>query len=142
MKSNDIDSDYTSLHRVLMQALDQAQSGKGKERHADGESFLNQPICKIARRKGHGFTQGQVWKKILEVDNLPTIEAKIREMLSVIVYAAADILILEEEQSAAWEVDKTMQIPDLTAQMDVSDATRQAEEDVKTMINLRTLEEY
>ena len=99
MKSNGIDENYASLHRVLMQALDQAQSGKGKERHADGENFLNQPICKIGRRKGHGFTQGQIWKKILEVDNLPTIDAKIREMLSIIVYAAADILILEEERA-------------------------------------------
>jgi hypothetical protein len=124
-----------------MQALDQAQSGKGKERHADGESFLNQPICKIGRRKGHGFTQGQVWKKILEVDNLPTIDAKIREMLSIIVYAAADILLLEEEQSAAWEVDEATQIPDFTAQMDVSDVIRQAEKDVKTIINVRTLED-
>jgi len=90
---------YESLHRVLMQALDQAQSGKGKERHADGNRFENQPICVIGRRKGYGFTEGQVWKKILEVDNLLTIDAKIREMLSIIVYAAADIILLEEEKA-------------------------------------------
>jgi hypothetical protein len=93
---NNTKKGYESLYRILMLALDQAQNGKGMERHADGERFENQPICRIGRRKGLGFTEGQIWKKILEVDNLTTIEAKIREMLSVIVYAAADIILLEE----------------------------------------------
>lgn len=95
--SEKVNEGYESLHRILMLALDQAQNGKGMERHADGNRFENQPICVIGRRKGYGFTEGQVWKKILEVDNLPTVEAKIREMLSIIVYAAADVILLEEE---------------------------------------------
>jgi len=92
------DKNYNKLADILHQAYVQAAEGKGKERHADNLPFDQQPICRIGRRKGHGFTQGQIWKKILEVDNLPTTEAKIREMLSIIVYAAADIILYEEEK--------------------------------------------
>lgn len=87
---------YEPLLAILVEALEQAQNGKGLERHADGKPFLEQPICTIGRRKGLGFTEGQVWKKIMEVDNLPTTEAKIREMISIIVYAAADVILLKE----------------------------------------------
>lgn len=89
---------YASLRKVLMQALDQAQHGKGLERHANGLPFDQQIICVATREEGHGFTRGQVRKKIEEVKRLPTIDAQIRELLSVIVYAAADIIILEEEK--------------------------------------------
>jgi hypothetical protein len=80
-----------------MQALSQAQDGKGKERHANDLPFEQQLICLATREEGHGFTRGQIRKKIEEVKRLSTVEAQINEMLSIIVYAAADIIVMQEE---------------------------------------------
>jgi hypothetical protein len=79
-----------------MQALSQAQDGKGKERHANDLPFDKQIICTATREEGHGFTRGQIRKKIEEVKRLPTVDAQIREMLSIIVYAAADIMVMQD----------------------------------------------
>jgi hypothetical protein len=89
--------EYFSLYNVLMQALSQAQDGKGKERHANDLPFEQQIICLATREEGHGFTRGQIRKKIEEVKRLSTVEAQINEMLSIIVYAAADIIVMQEE---------------------------------------------
>jgi len=35
---------YEELMNVLHEAFEQASKGKGKDRHATGESFINQPI--------------------------------------------------------------------------------------------------
>lgn len=89
--------EYFGLYNVLMQALSQAQDGKGKERHANDLPFEQQLICVATREEGHGFTRGQIRKKIEEVKRLSTVEAQINEMLSIIVYAAADIIVMQEE---------------------------------------------
>jgi hypothetical protein len=39
-----VEQGYEPLYGTLCCALNQAQSGKGKERHANDEPFLKQPI--------------------------------------------------------------------------------------------------
>ena len=88
---------YSSLKRVLDMAYDQASSGKGKERHANNDTFESQPICQIPRYQGSiDFVTGQAIKKCLEVTKLPTVDAKIRELLGAINYIAAGIIVLQE----------------------------------------------
>lgn len=88
---------YSSLKRVLDMAYEQASSGKGKERHANNDTFESQPICQIPRYQGSiDFVTGQAIKKCLEVTKLPTVEAKVRELLGAINYIAAGIIVLQE----------------------------------------------
>lgn len=90
-------SSYSSLKRVLDMAYDQASSGKGKERHANNDTFESQPICQIPRYQGSiDFVTGQAIKKCLEVTKLPTVDAKVRELLGAINYIAAGIIVLQE----------------------------------------------
>jgi len=93
----DEDISYSSLKRVLDMAYDQASSGKGKERHANNDTFESQPICQIPRYQGSiDFVTGQAIKKCLEVSKLTTVDAKIRELLGAINYIAAGIIVLQE----------------------------------------------
>ncbi len=87
---------YTSLARVLEQALDQAQHGKGRERHASGEPFDQQPIMTIGAMVGSGYQLGQAIKKLHESQRLDPAAAK-AERLGAINYIAASILALEQE---------------------------------------------
>lgn len=86
---------YEPLHTVLMQALDRAARGKGKERHANGLPFLDQPILQIGKLVGPGFALGQAIKKLGEnIPDGPDQKARIRnERLDAIVYIAAAILL-------------------------------------------------
>ena len=92
---------YEKLDAVLARALDQAAYGKGKERHANGLPFDQQPICQGGRRFGPGCLIYQAWKKahetpvLLQMDNGK--ERAIRELLGVINYAAAAIIVLQED---------------------------------------------
>lgn len=90
---------YESLQRELNEALNQASSGKGKERHADGEPFEKQKILVIARwLKGNpaaGLLQ-QAVKKILESSRLEPSSA-LRELAGAINYTAAGMIIIREE---------------------------------------------
>lgn len=86
---------YEELSRILEAAYDQSANGKGKERHADGEPWDEQPIIAIGRRH-RGFCLGQAEKKMLESGRLPK-EMRIRELLGAIVYIAAEIKIVESE---------------------------------------------
>ena len=91
---------YASLYSVLSDALHQAAAGKGKERHANGQPFDQQPICQGGRRFGAGCLIYQAWKKAHETPVLMTMdngtERAIRELLGVINYAAAAIIVLQE----------------------------------------------
>lgn len=100
---------YTSLRRVLDMALDQAQNGKGKERHANNLPFEQQLICVATREEGHGFPRGQIRKKIEEIKRLPNLDAQIREALSIIVYAVADIIVMEEENEKLRRENETQE---------------------------------
>lgn len=91
------DKQYISLIRVFEEALEQAQSGKGKERHVENnEAFDKQQICEIGRRLGYGFNLGQAVKKIYEVKKIKDTEAKIRELLGAINYIASGIILIRE----------------------------------------------
>jgi hypothetical protein len=97
--------EYASLHRVLIAALNQAATGKGKERHAKaGEPFEQQKICEITRRVGLGYPLGQAIKKAEESLGLG-IDAGIRENLGAINYLAAAVLIMEERAAAIVPMD-------------------------------------
>jgi len=94
------DDGYDSLRAIYAMALEQAQGGKGKERHANGLPFDQQPICQGGRRFGPGCLIYQAWKKAHETPVLLTMdngrERAIRELLGVINYAAAAILVIKE----------------------------------------------
>lgn len=85
---------YESLASVLFRALDQAQDGKGRERHADGLPYEHQPILQIERMIGGGFCCGQAIKKIIESNRLPADRAR-AELLGAINYIAGRIIALE-----------------------------------------------
>lgn len=89
---------YADLARVLDAALDQAQGGKGVERHAaPGEPFSDQQIVQLC--EWMGSIQGdvfQVCKKALEACRLPAPAAR-RELLGVINYAAAAVIVLDRQ---------------------------------------------
>lgn len=90
---------YDRLAQVLFKALDQAASGKGKERHSSGEPFEDQPICVIARWVGVGGTLFQAIKKARESVRLLQLkgpEAAIFELYGAINFLAASIIVLEE----------------------------------------------
>ena len=83
---------YDSLFVILTRALEQAQAGKGKERHATGQPFTEQPIFKIGEMFGMGFQNGQALKKMIEAQGMikrGDFNAAEREILGAINYLAA-----------------------------------------------------
>lgn len=91
---------YEPLFITLVDALNQAQSGKGVKCHArKDEPFLDQKIMEISRRVGLGGPAFQVVKKTEEslrsMDN-DNPERAIEDLLGAINYAAAMILLIEE----------------------------------------------
>ena len=90
---------YESLAEVLQDALEQAQSGKGKERHAAGEPFNQQEICVNTRAVGLGYPLGQARKKARESKRLfkdQGVEAGVAECLGAINYLAAAVIVMRE----------------------------------------------
>ena len=86
---------YEPLVESFNDALEQAQAGKGDQRHnTDNKPFLQQLIITIPKAIGTGFRLGQVVKKALEIPQLPTVEAKIREIDGIIIYALAERICL------------------------------------------------
>ena len=89
---------YDDLNRVLSDAWNQASAGKGKKRHAQGDTpFNRQPIMEIGRMVGVGFNLGQAIKKSQESMRMEPEAAK-RELLGAINYLAAAYLLIEEKQ--------------------------------------------
>ena len=82
---------YGSLYSILVDALDQAQNGKGSERHAfDGEPFESQQICILNKWCASGAIF-QSCKKAIESARLPADKAR-HELLGAINYLAAEII--------------------------------------------------
>jgi len=82
---------YDELAAILDDALAQAQSGKGHDRHASGEPWIEQTIFQIPRsleEVGAGFNAGQYAKKMHEAMRLPHAKRR-EEFLGAIVYAAS-----------------------------------------------------
>lgn len=92
-KDDGVDDGYDCLRHVLAMALEQANAGKGKERHANGKPFDRQPIMEIGRMVGSGYPLGQAMKKAQESTRLPPDRAK-AELLGAINYLAAAYLLL------------------------------------------------
>jgi hypothetical protein len=93
---------YERLAEVLQNALDQAQSGKGKERHACGELFEQQEICQNTRAVGFGYPLGQARKKAKEAKRLiETVskDAGIAECLGAINYLVAAVIVMDEQDN-------------------------------------------
>ena len=87
---------YEQLLNVLMRAYDQAAKGKGKERHASGNTpFHEQPMATINRQLGSvdGFIY-QAHKKSLEATRLPQ-GRNVAELLGAINYLAGAVIALE-----------------------------------------------
>ncbi len=96
--------EYAPLAAILQEAYDQAATGKGKERHARGLPFLDQPILEIGRMCGPGFDTGQSIKKQQEAMGMlmrGERDAAIRELLGAINYTAAAILLIREQNPGA-----------------------------------------
>ena len=83
---------YSTLLDVLSDAYGQAAIGKGKERHANGNPWTEQPIFTIAQQVGDGFNAGQTIKKVQEAQQMAArgeYEKAQHEILGAIVYAAS-----------------------------------------------------
>ena len=85
---------YESLADVLQSALNQAQDGKGAERHANQLPFDQQPMQTIAGQVGVGFLLGQAIKKTQESQGLKGHHA-VAELLGAINYLAGAVIFLE-----------------------------------------------
>ena len=86
---------YAGLYRVLLLAYQRVTTGKGKERHATGEPFEAQPICKALELFGEHAWDGQVVKKMLEADRLSP-EAGDAQLVDCINYLAARIVVRQK----------------------------------------------
>lgn len=94
-----VEPGYEPLFAELITALDQSQAGKGKERHANGLPFLEQPIMTNARQCGAGGPAQQVMKKTGEAIGMHKrgeTDRAIKELHGAMVYAAATILSMKE----------------------------------------------
>lgn len=83
---------YECLFNVLVAALEQAQSGKGAERHANNLPFDQQPMQSVA--DATGSIDGilfQMMKKARESSGMP-LDRAVRELLGSIVYAAGAVI--------------------------------------------------
>lgn len=91
---------YGSIAGILQAAHDQAARGKGHERHGDDDTpFLEQPTMEIARMVGIGYPVGQLMKKAQESTGMvrrAEYDDAVAELLGVINYAAAAILLIRE----------------------------------------------
>lgn len=88
---------YETLASIMDDALAQAQSGKGIERHAgNGEAFVDQQIVQLGEWMGGStaFAVGQACKKSIESTRLPDDRARI-ELLGAINYLAAAIIVID-----------------------------------------------
>lgn len=93
---------YTGLRDVLVEALNQAQYGKGAERHnlTGKVPFERQRMQLISELIGSvdGMTY-QACKKITEGVKLPTLERQVAELLGAIVYIAGMIVFLRKRDA-------------------------------------------
>lgn len=90
--------EYNKLAGVLYDAFTQASEGKGKERHANGQPFEDQPIMWIEEHF-KSFQLGQAVKKIHESQGLPTDRA-IAELHGAINFLAAHVLHRRKENKS------------------------------------------
>lgn len=122
---------YKALEMVLCSAFAQASEGKGKERHAADDSFLEQPIMAIGRLLNSADGEAyQAIKKVREglmMAKRGEYDAALRECFGAINYIAAIALLLAEESHAKnpylpAEKHMPMEYPEVTpVELKVSD---------------------
>lgn len=98
-----VEQAYAPLSTVLNAAYDQAAIGKGKDRHARGKAFLEQPIMEIGRMVGPGYATGQAMKKLQEAKAMADrgqFDAAMHEILGAINYCAAAYILVDEAKTA------------------------------------------
>ena len=98
---------YESLAGIFQRALDQAQDGKGAERHANSLPFDKQPMQTIAAQVGVGFLTGQAIKKTQEGQTLPA-GRDVAELLGAINYLAGAVIFLESQRAPVASNDNTI----------------------------------
>ena len=92
---------YNELQDTFQLALKRAAVGKGAIRHAEpNQYFENQQICDDLRGTDKSAAVFQIRKKSREMLRLSKKVDKINELLDVMVYAAAAVIVLEEELRA------------------------------------------
>jgi hypothetical protein len=92
-----IDPNYATLVEVLSLAYERSAFGKGRDRHATDNPFEQQPIVTEGSYFGIQPHLYQIRKKALEILRMDTDAAQ-RELLDIIVYAAAAVLVLKEAE--------------------------------------------
>ena len=65
-----VEPGYESLADAMQEALDQAQLGKGQERHANERPFEDQTLMNNTRAVGTGYPCGQAMKKAEELHSM------------------------------------------------------------------------
>lgn len=98
---------YEPLAFELQSALDQAQYGKGVERHACGEPFNEQPIIVISKFVGLGFPLGQSIKKTIESLRFSQPADQLHELDGAINYLAAAKIVIREQGGLQHEDENT-----------------------------------
>ena len=93
--------DRHPLQEVFSDALAQATSGKGEQKHGLGKGFYDQQWVDVTKRHGLGFLTGQAVKKTNEAVSIPSLEMWEREMLGAINYLAMAILYKRIENMKA-----------------------------------------
>ena len=89
---------YQPLFMVLIEALEQAQNGKGKERHANDLPFAQQPMQTISDALGSiAGMLFQAAKKSAEAQKLEYAAAR-RELLGAINYLAGAVIWLDRHE--------------------------------------------
>lgn len=108
-------SGYAALETVLCAAYNQAANGKGKERHAQNDPFLDQPIMEIGRLlKSIDGELYQAIKKVREglmMARAGESDRAIREFLGAINYIAAAALLVTEQAGGDVDFAFAMQEP-------------------------------
>ena len=90
-----MNNNYKRLEDVLKSALEQASSGKGLERHADNQSYEEQPIMWI-EKYFKSYQLGQAVKKMHESQRLSK-DMAIEELKGAINYIAARIIHIQDK---------------------------------------------
>lgn len=97
----DFDPKYASLRGVLDEAYLHASTGKGKVRHGkSGLPFEEQRMLSITRLlDSEAGLAYQACKKVSEGLDLPTLNARVAEMLGAINYIAGIVIFMREKQA-------------------------------------------
>lgn len=101
--NHEITNGERKVGEVIHQAMLRCFSGKGKERHnVEGTvDFMDQPLMEISRRTGIGGPLYQVHKKAYEAHDMVRkgdFERARNELLDIIIYTAATVLLLDEQK--------------------------------------------